>query len=74
MYVILKYIWNLILIYILYVLYFYLNKVEVLLGELGFIILELNNFFNFLVKSLLLNSVIGFFFKFRDINSEKIWM
>lgn len=55
------YIWNLILIYILYVLYFYLNKVEVLLGELGFIILELNNFFNFLVKSLLLNSVIGFF-------------
>lgn len=47
--------------YILYVLYFYLNKVEVLLGELGFIILELNNFFNFLVKSLLLNSVIGFF-------------
>lgn len=61
MYVILKYIWNLILIYILYVLYFYLNKVEVLLGELGFIILELNNFFNFLVKSLLLNSVIGFF-------------
>lgn len=60
MYVILKYIWNLILIYILYVLYFYLNKVEVLLGELGFIILELNNFFNFLVKSLLLNSVIGF--------------
>lgn len=62
MYVILKYIWNLILIYILYVLYFYLNKVEVLLGELGFIILELNNFFNFLVKSLLLNSVIGFFF------------
>lgn len=61
MYVILKYIWNLILIYILYLLYFYLNKVEVLLGELGFIILELNNFFNFLVKSLLLNSVIGFF-------------
>lgn len=61
MYVILKYIWNIILIYILYVLYFYLNKVEVLLGELGFIILELNNFFNFLVKSLLLNSVIGFF-------------
>lgn len=61
MYVILKYIWNLILIYILYVLYFYLNKVEVLLGELGFVILELNNFFNFLVKSLLLNSVIGFF-------------
>lgn len=61
MYVIFKYIWNLILIYILYVLYFYLNKVEVLLGELGFIILELNNFFNFLVKSLLLNSVIGFF-------------
>lgn len=61
MYVILKYIWNLIFIYILYVLYFYLNKVEVLLGELGFIILELNNFFNFLVKSLLLNSVIGFF-------------
>lgn len=61
MFVILKYIWNLILIYILYVLYFYLNKVEVLLGELGFIILELNNFFNFLVKSLLLNSVIGFF-------------
>lgn len=55
------YIWNLILIYILYVLYFYLNKVEVLFGELGFIILELNNFFNFLVKSLLLNSVIGFF-------------
>lgn len=61
MYVILKYIRNFILIYILYILYFYLNKVEVLLGELGFIILELNNFFNFLVKSLLLNSVIGFF-------------